>query len=115
MKDLTSLRERYLQDSLPIRLGGIAANLARINSFSHQEAHREVIEYLLEESKWLIEWTARDADTEQAANLVELQLQLAQWQHQWNKIWEDPEQRQILREQSQRWSERILTMSGLLE
>jgi hypothetical protein len=36
MKDWTTIRDRYLHDALPIRLGGLAANLARIKSFSDE-------------------------------------------------------------------------------
>ena len=34
MKDWTAIRERYLRDQLPIRLGGLAAHLSRIKSFN---------------------------------------------------------------------------------
>jgi len=72
------------------------------------------VEHLIDESKWLIEWTAGDADADQAATLIELQLLLAQWQRQWPQIWGTPGQRQYLNEQSAAWSERVLAMSGLL-
>ena len=35
MKDQAKIRARYLRDALPVRLGGIAANLARMKSFSN--------------------------------------------------------------------------------
>lgn len=37
-QNLSALRERYLRDPLSIRLGGIAANMARIASFSEHPA-----------------------------------------------------------------------------
>ena len=72
MKDWTTIRDRYLRDTLPIRLGGLAANLARIKSFSHNIANYKVIESLLEESKFFIEWTANATEVNTAAELVEL-------------------------------------------
>jgi hypothetical protein len=39
-----------------------------------------------------IEWTAQDADREIAAELVELQIQLACWQYSWARIGEDATQ-----------------------
>lgn len=114
MKDWTLIRERYLRDELPIRLGGLAANLARIKSFSTHATNYEVVESLLDESKFFIEWTAIDADLNTAAELVELQIQLARWQRTWASIWADPTQRLNIVEQSRLWSERVLAMSGLL-
>ena len=114
MKDWTPIRERYLRDKLPIRLGGLAANLARIRSFSDHPDHCEAVESLLDESKFFIEWTAADAEINIAAELVELQIQLAQWQRRWASIWADTLQRTKVVEQINCWSKRVLDMSGLL-
>lgn len=115
MKNQAAIRERYLRDQLPIRLGGLAANLSRIRSFTKNEANREAVLGLIEKSKFFIEWTAAEAEIEKAAELVELQIQLARWQQNWTNIWIDPEQRQQVADQSKRWSEKVLKMSGLLE
>jgi len=114
MKDWTAIRERYLRDDLPVRLGGLAANLSRIKSFAAHEASREAVESLIDESKFFIEWTAAQAESQTAAELVALQIQLAQWQHNWARIWADPAQRSQVAEQSSAWSKRVLSMSGLL-
>jgi hypothetical protein len=115
MKDWTPIQERYLRDAVPIRLGGLAANLRRIKSFATQDAGREAVASLIEESKYFIEWTARDAQVETAAQLVELQVQLARWQQNWPQIWLDSIQRQQIAEQSSAWSDRVLKLSGLLK
>ena len=114
MKDWIVIRERYLHDSLPVRLGGLAANLSRIKSFAAQDASRDAVESMLDESKHFIEWTAAEAEIQIAAQLVELQVQLARWQLTWTKTWSDPLQRRQLAEQSAAWSKRVLEMSGLL-
>jgi hypothetical protein len=114
MKDWTAIRERYLRDSLPVRLGGLAANLSRIKSFAAQDASREAVESMLDESKHFIEWTAAEAEVQTAAQLVELQVQMARWQQTWTKTWSDPLERKRLAEQSATWSKRVLEMSGLL-
>lgn len=114
MKDWTFIRERYLRDKLSTRLGGLAANLARVKSFSDNPDHCEVVESLLEESKFFIEWTAADAGVNTAAELVELQIQLARWQRSWSDIWADTVQRMKVAEQAHYWSKRVLDMSGLL-
>jgi len=114
MRERTAIRERYLRDPLPIRLGGLAANLARVKSFSDHPDHRDVVESLLDESKFFIEWTARDAELDVQAELVELQLQLARWQRAWDDIWANPIRRATVAEQAHAWSKRVLEMSGLL-
>ena len=114
MKDWAVIRERYLSDDLPIRLGGLAANLSRIKSFVSHDANREAVDSLIEESKFFIEWTATAADIDVAAELVEWQIQLARWQRNWSAIWDDPELRREVAEQSNTWSKRLLALSGLL-
>ena len=115
MKDWTVIRERYMRDELPVRLGGLAANLSRIKSFSANEASRETVASLIDESKMFIEWTAAQTEIHTAAKLVELQIQLARWQLQWQSIWKDSSKRLQVAEQSSYWSRQVLEMSGLLK
>lgn len=114
MRDWNAVKSRYLQCSLPIRLGNLASNLARIKSRCENTANRDLVESLLQESKAFIEWTAKDAEVEIAAELVELQIQLACWQYSWARIWEDVEERIKVSEQAMIWSDKVLNMSGLL-
>ena len=114
MRDWNALKSRYLRDELPVRLGNLASNLARIKSRCQNTAHGEIIEDLLQESKLFIEWTAADTEIEIAAELVELQVQLACWQYSWARIWEDAQQRMRVGEQGRIWSGKVLNMSGLL-
>ena len=115
MRDYTKTRHRYLRDSLPVRLGGIAANLARVKSFSTHAENGILVNSLVDESKYFIEWTAAEADVDTAAELVELQLQLVRWQRTWATIWPDPIKRQEVSEIAKHWSDRVLEMSGLLD
>jgi hypothetical protein len=115
MRDWAAIRERYLRDKLPVRLGGLAANLARVGSFSRNAVNREVVNSLLEESKLFIEWTAGETDTDTAAQLIELQIQLARWQLDWDHIWANQGQRASVAEQCRTWSDRILEFSGVLK
>jgi hypothetical protein len=115
MNDRSAVRERYLRDGLPVRLGGLAANLARIKSFAARGASSDAVESLIDESKFFIEWTAGDTESHVAEQLVALQVQLARWQCDWNRIWVDPVQRYNLSKESDSWSKRILDMSGLLD
>lgn len=114
MESIDNIKQRYLKDDLSTRLGGLAANLSRIKSFSRHEANQNAVESLLDESRFFIEWTARDTEIETAAELVELQIQLARWKNNWATIWKDTEQRYQIAEQAFQWSKRVLELSGLL-
>lgn len=83
MIDLVSKRERYLRDPLPMRLGGLAANLARIGTVSVNPDNRTAVADMLRESKFFIEWTAVDFSPEIAAELIDLQLELATRHRKW--------------------------------
>ena len=113
-KDWTTIRERYLRDDIPVRLGGLAANLSRIRSFANNDKNKLLVESLIEESKHFIEWTAQETEIETAAKLVELQVELALWQIKMNKIWLDADQRKQISEKSNNWSQQVLMASGLL-
>lgn len=104
-----------MRNPLPVRLGGLAANLSRIKSFSANENSREAVASLIDESKMFIEWTAAQVEINTAALMVELQVQLALWQIRWEHIWTDPAERKQMAEQSGVWSKQILEMSGLLK
>ena len=114
MKNLISLKERYLRDPLPIRLGGIAANLARVKSFSKHLQHKKIVYNLLNESKFFIEWATKEADLETQVLLVEIQIQLARWQFNWNKIWNNEQKRNEIAIKAQDWSQQILKKAGLI-
>ena len=100
---------------MPVRLGGLSADLARIASFCSSPDNWKVVESLLEESKFFIEWIVAKALLEQKAFLVELQIQLALWHRIWAEVYQDPKEREKLGQQTSFWSQRVLEMSGLVE
>lgn len=114
MKDWNSYRKRFVQDPLPIRLGGIAANLARINSFADHETQCEMVQRMIEDSEYLIEWTAPLAELETQVELLKLQRLLARWYFTWEPIWKDVVRRSAVRKEASRWSDRLLDLSGVL-
>lgn len=113
MKNVLALRERYLRDPLPVRLGGLAANLARIRSFSDHPAHQDAVARLVHESKLFIEWIAPEAGPSVQAILVDCQRQLARWHLAWNDIWSSPARRAEVAIHAGSWSQRVLEVSGL--
>lgn len=115
MKNADTKKKRFLSDPIPIRLGGMAANLARVRSFSKNLANRSAVFDLFEETKFFIEWTASETELSTAAELVELQLQIAIWQLNWDKNWNETDRREQLAESSMAWSQLLLERSGLLK
>lgn len=113
MSRLEQLRSRYLRDPIPTRIGGLAANLARVASFSKHNDNQQAVNATILESKWFIEWTAIDLEIEQAAELIRLQSQLSRWELQSPNGWNDLNWRQQLVEESRQWAERLMKMSGL--
>lgn len=117
MNNIARIKERYLRDDLPRRLGGLAADLARIASSARHPAGRESVAAMLEESQYFIEWTAGDlaeTDIEAAAELVDIQVMLALWRRAWADASQNPHQRSLLSLQAKKWSDQVLDYSGLL-
>lgn len=105
-----AIRERYLRDPLPIRLGGLAADLARIASCAENPKNHDVIISLLEEGKYFAEWAASQAPLEAQEVLAQVQVLLALWERRWLAGQPDPG----MRAQAQQWSEQLLALSGLV-
>lgn len=114
MKDMDKLRERFLHDPLPRRLGGIAATLGRISSSARKSNDPKVVSRLLDEAKHLIEWTAADAEPEAAAELVRMQTMITLWERAWEEASQSPRQRLLLSVQAKDWSDKTLGFSGLV-
>ena len=109
------LRERFLRDPLPRRLGGLAATLGRISSVARKSSDPTNVTRLLEEAKYSIEWTAADTEPEIAAELVSMQTLLNLWLKAWDKASQDKAQRTLLSVQAKHWSDKAMDFSGLLK
>jgi hypothetical protein len=114
MKDLSAVRARYVRDPLPVRLGGLAADLARISSFSQNPANLAPVADLMREAAHFIEWCALESDLESQTTLLELQRHLAHWRMRLPQRFHDQTWRAQVMAEAQRWSQRMLEMSGLL-
>jgi hypothetical protein len=107
MNDLEKVRKRFLKDNLSVCLGGIASNLARIKSFSGDTNNQDVVNDLIEESKFFIEWTAPKASLDVQELLVNIQLQLALSGY-------SGKQDEIFK-RADEWAGRLLQLSGLVK
>jgi len=114
MKDLSAIRTRYVRDPLPVRLGGLAADLARIASFSRNPANLVPVADLMREAAHFIEWCAPESDLESQVTLLELQRHLARWRVRLSQRFPDQTWRGRVIAEARQWSQRMLEMSGLL-
>jgi hypothetical protein len=114
MKDQEKRYTRYMRDPLSIRLGGLAADLARIASSARREGGATTVDLMIEESRWFIEWTAAEAEPEVAVKLVDIQRMLGLWQRAWPEAQKQKTQRTLLAVQAKKWSDQVLDYSGLL-
>ena len=114
MNNRDERRDRYLKDNLQTRLGGLAANLARISSFVKNPANLESVKNLIEESKFFIEWTAEEAEIEKSFELVKLQIDLALLERKLEIDWSINENREAIGQQAKLWSKQVLIQAGLI-
>jgi hypothetical protein len=107
-------RERFLRDPLSRRLGGLAATLGRVSSTAMRSTNPAIVQAMLEEAKYYIEWTAAETEPETAAELVDMQRLITLWLKVWESASQNKTQRTLLSVQARQWSERTLDISGLL-
>ena len=87
MGNWEEVRQRYLRDDVSIRLGGLAANLLRISSYTDRPEHGDVVSRLVHESALFIDWTAPDVDMGRLTELARLQRELSRWHWDWASVW----------------------------
>ena len=115
MKNKEKKKIRFLRDPLPIRLAGLAADLARVSSSARHESGDASVEEMLEESQYYIEWTAAEADVEVAGELVDMQRMIALWRRIWSEARPSRTQRTLLSVQAKKWSDYALEKSGITQ
>ncbi len=114
MTNKEKLRERFLRDPLPRRLGGLAATLGRISSSARRSTDPSVVSNLLDEAKHFIEWTAAETEPDTAAELVRIQTMISLWQRAWDEASQNPKQRLLLSVQAKDWADKAVDFSGLI-
>ena len=107
MKDLERMRERFVRDEGPVRLGNLASNLLRLNKWIQSRHNDEAIVDLMREIAWFMEWCGDLASVE----LADMQREICRWR----RVWPVEQVRHILALRASQMSNRILESSGLLE
>jgi hypothetical protein len=107
MMDLKRMRERFIRDDGPVRMGNLASNLLRLSKWIQKGHNDEEIVDLMRQIAWLMEWTGDLA----SAEIADMQREICRWR----RVWPLDQARHILSLRASQMSNRILEQSGLLE
>lgn len=107
MSDLDRLRERYLREPAPRRMGHLASDLLRLGRWVRMRRDDYAVVGLLGQIASCMEWNPEHATEE----LADMQREVCSWR----RIWPLEPARSLLAFRAQRMSDRILALSGLLE
>ncbi|WP_375490946.1 hypothetical protein [uncultured Nostoc sp.] len=110
---LTYEQETFVQDSIPVRLGKLATNLARINQLFSESTHEDVVKSLIRETMYFLEWIAPDIDIDNACELANLGRFLTRWLFNWEQAWNDTDAKNQIIQELGIWSDSVLQMSKL--
>lgn len=111
-----SLKAQYLQTDTSTQLGRLAENLSQIKVLAQTGTEEQLVQDLIRESQFFIEWLVTHLNLETkidlAAELVELQRQLSRWKLHGSVLWSSPGDRLQMARLSQEWSDQLLNLSG---
>ena len=106
MRDIQRMRDRYFQDTVPIRMGNLASSLLRLSQWIKKGHGDKTIIDLMREIAWFMEWNGDLA----LAELPDMQREICGWR----RIWPVEQTRNILELRALQMSKRVLDLSGLL-
>jgi hypothetical protein len=92
------LKTQYLQVNRTTQFDSLALNLTRIQLLARSGSDELVVQHLVRESQFFIEWAVSTIDLEidlaLATELVDLQRLLSRWKLGWPELWAREECRQ---------------------
>jgi hypothetical protein len=107
MRDIKKMRDRYLRDKAPVRMGNLASSLLRLSQWVKNRHKEETIIDLMREIAWFLEWCGDLALVE----LADMQREICRWR----RIWPVEQARAVLAFRALQMSNRILELSGLVK
>jgi hypothetical protein len=114
MKNLDAIKERYMKEPPGRRIGHLASDLARISAFLDNPKNKTIVEDMLEESKYFIEWAAREAPLHVQELFAVIQPKLALWQRHLKQGTNDSTELSELKKTTKIWSLSLVELSGML-
>ena len=108
------MKDRFSTEPLPLQLGAIAANLARIRSFSDHPEHMTIVEGMIAETIGFVEFLLSHPRSDHPEELPELREWLTLQASDWNAICASRDAVASVAAEAGLWSDRVLQRSGLL-
>ena len=112
--DWQQLRERYMRDEWPIRLGNLASTLGRVSTAASNPKTLTTVPPSLRESMLFIEWNLHEMPSEILIELAPMQSELGLWRQGWETAAQSAALRTLLSRRAREMSDRALELSGLL-
>lgn len=113
MKDYAPLLERYRRQPLPVRLGNLASNMARIRTMALDERTVADGATVVEESRHFADTLIADTEPAVGEELLRLRDLLDHWLAAWPGLVHVGEGRTEITEAAARWSNLLIDRSGL--
>jgi hypothetical protein len=111
------LKSRYLQGNRAMQLDSLALNLTQIQTLAQNGTDEQIIQHLILESQFFIEWTVPtinlETDLTLATDLVDLQRLLSRWKLN-EALWTNEGDRQTIASLSQHWCDYLHRQGELL-
>ena len=107
MRNLSAMRDRFVRDRLPVRLGNLASNLARLGDWAVQGQSCKALLDLMGEIAHQMDWSG-EAGLEEVADM---QREVCSWR----RAWPTAPTESVLALRARAMSERLLELSGLLD
>lgn len=107
MRDWSQIRERYMRDSGPVRLGNLASSLLRLSKWVKMKQRDDSVIDLMREIAWFMEWNGDLSLVE----IVDMQREICRWRRHWPV----ESGRSELELRAIQMSNRVLGLSGLRE
>ncbi len=113
--DWQELRERYMRDEWPIRLGNLASTLGRVATAASNPKTLSTVPPSLRECMLFIEWNVHAMPHDILADFASMQSELGLWWKGWETAEQSPALRTLLSRRARDMSDRALELSSLLK
>lgn len=112
--DASELRQQFLKEPIPRRLGNLASTLHRMADFIEIRRPEQSVLALIDEAEHFVRWTQPELDSDRAVMLDKLLAELDTWRPPFRSASGAPEARLHVEGQARVWTSRIIEVSGLI-
>jgi len=111
VKDLSSLKERYLRDPVERRIGNLASDFARLEWVCNHPKESDTLSDLLRQMKHITEWVAEGASLNIQETMADIQPRLSMWGLIWPRLGHQLQFRNAVAREAHAWSNQLLKLA----